>query len=345
MTRFLVIRLSSIGDIVHALPAVSALGESFPQAEIAWVVEPRYAGLLRGNPFVHEVLEVDTLAWRQRLASARTWAEMKKALGKLRHRCWDVAIDFQGLVKTGLIAGLSGAPRRIGLGRPWLKERAAAVFYTEAVAAKGRRHVVEEGLALVEQAGAKPVARERWQFPLPSDPAESESIEARLRAVGAEEFIIINPGGGWMAKRWPPAHYRELIRRLDAEAVGTILLTGSRSDEGVIREILEGVASPRAVYFPSNLTEFIALARRARLLVGGDSGPLHLAAAVGTPLVAIYGPTSPARNGPFSPADLVVSTGQPINHTRRARNPAFLEGVSVEAVHAAVRRRLEVARG
>jgi lipopolysaccharide heptosyltransferase I len=343
--HFLAIRLSSIGDIVHTLPAVAALGEAFPGAEIDWAIEPRYAPLLEGNPFVRRVLAFDTLGWRRRLVSAVTLEEAARCVRELRQRPFDAAIDFQGLLKSALIARLSRAPERIGFSEYGLREPLAAAFYTECVALREGTHVVEESLALVERLGATRPSRERWQFPLPHRPEDDQFVEQQLVRLQAQEFMIINPGGGWMAKRWAPENYAELIQRLGRELPSKILLTGSPEEEPLIEGILARAQSPQATLFRSTLTQLIALARRAKLFVGGDTGPLHLAAAVGTPIVAIYGPTDPARNGPFSPADIALSNCGPIDHTRRGGNQSYLAGISVEAVLGAVRQRCARAHG
>jgi lipopolysaccharide heptosyltransferase I len=353
MPRILVIRLSSIGDIVHALPAVAALGESLPEAEIAWAVESRFAELLAGNPFVRRVLPLDTLGWRARGRSAAAPEDVVGGLAALRRFHADVAIDFQGLVKSAVLGWLSHAPRRIGFARAWRREKPAALLYTERVEAPGREHVVEENLALVERFGARPVTRACWQFPLPRDHAAETQIERRLGEMDVERFVVINPGGGWTSKRWPPQQYAALIRALAEDEI--VLVTGSPGEEPWIHEIVHSAGwagAARVVYFPSTLLEFVALARRARLLVGGDTGPLHLAAAVGTPVVAIYGPTNPRRNGPFASGDIVLTNHPDSQELRRthwnrmqARRPGYLEGVSTEDVLAAVRRRLAAADG
>jgi lipopolysaccharide heptosyltransferase I len=335
---FLVIRLSSIGDIVHTLPAVAALGETFPASRITWVIETRYASLLDGNPYVHRLVKLDTLGWRKRLGSARTLDEALRGLKELRAVRFDTAIDFQGLIKSALLARLSGARRRVGFEKRWLRERLAGLFYTErvAVAAATGRHAIEENLALVERLGVP--RPERFRFALPRSAEAERAVAERLEALGAREFIIINPGGGWIAKRWSPESYAALIRALQGEL--PILLTGSPEEESLIRQVVGDCNGAHASYFPSSLMEFIALARRARLFVGGDTGPLHLAAAVGTPIVGIYGPTDPARNGPFSAADRVLRARVPVNHTRRARDAQYIAGVSAESVRAAVLERL-----
>ena len=346
--RFLIVRLSSIGDVVHALPAVAALGEAFPQAEICWAIEKRHAVLLDGNPFVHRVISLDTLGWRSRFASGDTLEEVARSIHALRELPFDAAIDFQGLIKSGFIAWISGSRERLGFAENWLREPAAGVFYTERVSPHGRRHVVEMNLALVERLGAPALSPPQWRFPLPCSSSDEQAVEERLAALGVKEFIIINPGGGWVSKRWSPQDYAELLRLIErrrAELGWRTLLTGSPNEEMLIREILEGAASKQAMYFASTLTQFIALARRARLFVGGDTGPLHLAAAVGTPIVALYGPTDWVRNGPFCPADITLSNTAPIDHTRRARNPAYLSGIAVQSVLTAIFHRLGKADG
>jgi heptosyltransferase I len=180
---------------------------------------------------------------------------------------------------------------------------------------------------------------------LPHSEDDDLNVVQRLAACDASEFILLNPGGGWLAKRWAPENYSELLRRLEPRLHCKVLLTGSAEEEKVISGILARAETRRACYFPSTLVQFIALARRAKLFVGGDTGPLHLAAAVGTPIVAIYGPTDPLRNGPFSPVDIALSNRGPIDHTRRGSDPSYLPGVSVESVLKAIEERLARADG
>jgi ADP-heptose:LPS heptosyltransferase len=204
-------------------------------------------------------------------------------------------------------------------------------------------------LALAEYLGAAPCPTERWRFPLPRASEDDAYVAARLAALGAREFLILNPGGGWKSKRWPPENYAQLIRHLRTEIPWKILLTGSPDEEGLIQEILKLAATPSACYFPSTLVQFIALARRACLFVGGDTGPMHLAAAVGTPIVAIFSASdplnTPERNGPFARADIVVSDCTERIPRRRGKRREYLQGVSVDAVLAAIRARLARVNG
>ena len=342
--RFLVIRLSSIGDIVHALPAVSALGRAYPQAQIHWVIEKRFAALLEGNPYVHRVIQMDTLGWRKNLAAGSTLTEIMQSIEDLRDFPYDAAIDFQGLIKSAIFTGLSHSKKRIGLSWRWLREPLAAVFYTHRVAPENCTHIIEINLSLVEPLGAR---SSQWEFPLPDHPEDKEAVREQLQGLGTQEFIIVNPGGGWKSKRWAPENYGELVARLAGETPMDILVTGSPQEEEVAREILTRANVPRAQWFPATLLQFIALAREAKLLIGGDTGPLHLAAAVGTPLVALFNSSdprnTPERNGPFNAADIILrSPGRP-DPAGYSKHVNYLEGVSVESVVQAALQRLGTA--
>lgn len=342
--RFLIIRLSSIGDIVHALPAVSWLAKTFPEAEIDWVVEKRFAVLLQGNPYVRRVIGLDTLGWRKRLVSLATLQEIRLGVASLREAAYDAAVDFQGLYKSAVISALSRSKLKVGFAANWLREPAAGIFYDERVAPHGRRHVIEWNFALVEPLGVRTPEVDQWEFSLPRTEADDGYVAERLASFGAKEYIVVNPGGGWQSKRWAPESFAELIRRLGPELGGKIFLTGSPEEERLIHEIIRLSGSAEAHYFPSTLVQFIALARRARLFIGGDTGPLHLAAALGTPIVAIFATTDPLntveRNGPFLSEDVVITNGGRERSARRVRAARYIEGVSVEAVLAATRERL-----
>lgn len=344
--RFLVVRLSSVGDIVHALPAVAALGRTYPQASIHWAVEERYAALLEGNPYVRRVIRFDTLGWRKRLASSDTMGEILQGFRRLKELQYDAAIDMQGLMKTGLLTWISHSRERIGLGRKWLREPPAGIFYTHRVSPQGRRHIIEINLSLVEYLGARPGM---WEFPLPANSEDQAAVQEQLEKLGVTNYIIVNPGGGWKAKRWAPENYAEAIRRLAGELPLDILLTGSEQEEGLIRGILDQAGTPRAKWFPSTLVQYIALARGAKLLIGGDTGPLHLAAAAGTPLVAIFDSSdplnTPERNGPFDAADIVLCGPKKSNHLKYSKGSNYLAGVSVESVVEAAFERLKRANG
>lgn len=341
MKRFLVIRLSSIGDIVHTLPAVCALAHAHPEAEITWLVERQFAGLLQGNPYVRRVLRLDTLGFRRQFTSPGAWNQLWQDAQSVRQAKVDVALDFQGLLKTGFIAAWSGARERAGFALPWLREKGARLFYNSAANVPGNCHVIEANLKLASRFGAQ---KGPYEFPLPCSREDNEYAGAQTSG-WREGFVVVNPGGGWISKRWPPERYSQLLRRIEAERHFGMALTGSPSEEGMISEILKMAGVHQARYVPSTLGQYIAIVRRAALMIGGDTGPLHLAAAAGAPIVAIYGPTHPARNGPFSPLDISLYSGEPVSHSRRGTNPRFIESISVDQVMAAARLRLGRPRG
>lgn len=344
--RFLAIRLSSIGDIVHTLPAVAALGRAHPQAEIHWVVESRFSELLASNPSVSRLIKLDTLGWRKDPTSGSVMAEIMQGFEALREYHYDAAIDFQGLIKSAIFARLSHSGKRIGLARGWLREPLAALLYTQRVSPKDRTHIIEINLSLVEPLGARTSS---WEFPLPDRPADREAVRAELRRLGTKDFIIVNPGGGWKSKRWPPELYAEAIAALAGKVAFDFLVTGPPQEGDVAREIIARAHTPRAKWFPSTLLQFIALAREARLLIGGDTGPLHLAAAVGTPIVAIFNGAdtrnTPERNGPFNPADIILCGPRPAGHGSHSKDLNYLEGVGVGSLVNAALRRLGIENG
>jgi len=263
-SRILAVRLGAMGDIIHALPAVAALKQR--GAHVTWVVEPRWAALLEENPYLDRVLLL-------RRGSA---AGLLKSWRELRAGCYDLAVDFQGLLKSAAVAAAARPARVIGFDAPLLRERAAGVFYTDRVAAGGA-HVVDRNCELAGCAEAPRV------FPLPAGRAEGELPEGR--------FVLASPLAGWRRKQWPEEHYAALARRLKHELDVPLVLNGQESAH------LPAIED--AVSHVSGLPGLIHATRRAAAVVGVDSGPLHIAAALGKPGVAIFGPTDPARNGPY----------------------------------------------
>jgi len=307
------VKLSSLGDVIHALPAAEALAAAFPRTRLAWLVERRESALLRNHPAVDDVIDVDTRAWR----SARTPAQLLavvRGIRALRRTLlasrFDVAIDMQGLVKSGAVARATGAPLRIGFAAGWSRERLNALFTTRRVAPPPQaRHVVDQYLSLLEPLGiAVPPGRAR--FRLPTRAAAESRIDDFFVGVGLksrQRLVVLNPGAGRGDKRWPVARFRALAERLCHEHGAQVLvLWGPREGEAA-RAIAE-ISAPRpALAPPTDLDELAAVARRASVMVAGDTGPLHLAAAVGTACVGLYGPTSSVRNGPYGAGHHVVA--------------------------------------
>src|ERR1035437_9416936 len=323
--RYLVVRLTALGDILHTVPAVAALRAANSSARIDWVVERKWAHVLEGSPAINEVIPFDRRSALGAVACVR----------RLRQNYYTCAIDFQGLYKSSVIAMLSGAPRRIGFVRGWAREGGATLLYTERVTPTGR-HVAELNYSLAEKAGAsRPLAPE---YPLRVPAGGAASIRARLEELGIGGYIAVGPGGSWRAKCWPAERYGEFCREFEKRSDLRVVVIHGPGEESLAEQVCRAAVPARPVAIRTTIEELMGLLAHARCVVAADSGPLHLAAALGRPVVGLYGPTDPARNGPFVPGAVVLSEAGPeeISYKRRTSySPAMLR-ISVEKVLAAV---------
>ena len=341
----LVVRLSAMGDIIHTLPAVAALREAFPHATLGWLVEERWAELLctlryprsgrrsPQRPLVDRVHSVNTAELRRTLFSFNTWQQMAVGLSELRGVRYDAAIDFQGAIRSALLARWSGAPTVYGSAQP--RENAASMWYTRQVLPSGT-HVVEQGLALAQNAMQHPAPESRVEFPVDPD---AEHKVAGLTA-NIRDFAILNPGAGWGAKQWPAERYGAVARELEKNDIQSLVNYGPGEED--LAAAVEAASEGTARRISCSVAELIALTRRARLFIGGDTGPMHLAAALKIPVVAIFGPTNPARNGPFGTRSVVLrSASSATSHARlREPEPGLLE-ITPGEVAAAARQLLQ----
>jgi lipopolysaccharide heptosyltransferase I len=302
--RVLIIKLGSIGDVVHTLPAVSALKQAWPETRVDWVVERKAGVVLAGNPHLAEIVKVDTRRWRAFPPRGESWREIRTTLQQLRGNKYDLALDFQGLWKSAVIGWLSGARQVAGLEVPALKEPGCRWFYDRKVPpASGSRHVIEIYNDLVRAYGI-PVSG--YSFPLAVSREDDRYVEAQVESLAARGFVVMNPGGGWPTKNWDAALYGRLCHRIQQELDLPCVVTWGPGEEGLRETLLENCPASAPLAIPTTIPQLVALVRRARLFIGGDTGPMHLAAAAGTPIVALFGPTDPLRNGPFNPADEIV---------------------------------------
>ena len=349
--RLLIVRLSAMGDIIHTMPAAAALRQAFPHATLGWLIEERWAELLctlryprsgprsPQRPLVDRVHSVNLAGWRRSLFSFNTLQQMAVALSDLRGIQYDAVIDFQGAVRSGLLARWSGAPIIYGDAQP--RENAASMFYTRNVLLQlNGTHVVQQALALAGR--VTPVqegpAAAGAQVEFPVDP-DAESRIAGLTA-GARDFVILNPGAGWGAKMWPADRYAQVAKELAKDGLSSLVNYGPGEEE--LAASVEAASTRAAQRISCSVSELIALTRRARLLIGGDTGPMHLAAALKIPVVAIFGPTNPARNGPFGTRSIVLrSTSSMTDHTRHHEPEQGLLEIGAGEVVAAARKLLE----
>jgi lipopolysaccharide heptosyltransferase I len=344
--KILIVRLGSMGDVIHALPAVAALRQAFPKATLGWVIEERWAELLCAvsasrsgaisaqRPLVDRVHAVDTFRWRRSLFSPKSWREARAAIRELRDCAYDVAVDFQGAIRSAFIARLSRARFVYGMAQP--REKPAAMFYTNKIAVCGE-HVVEQGLSLAEVVSQKPL--QSGCTALPHDSATKEKIESWLRSQGIARFAILNPGAGWGAKQWPPERYAEVARELAKDGMSSVVNFGP-GEEALAREV-ETTSAGAAKALSCSVGELIALTRRASLFVSGDTGPMHLASALQIAVVALFGPTNPARNGPYGGRSVVLrSKLSSTSYSHHDRLDVGLAEIQSQEVVAAARKLL-----
>jgi lipopolysaccharide heptosyltransferase I len=347
--RLLIVKLGSIGDIVHTLPAVAAIREALPGARISWVAERRAAEILRDNPLLDHLIEVDTKALRRVTVFGETLLAARQQLRRLRASVFDVALDFQGLLKSAAIARLSGAPRRYGFAREALREPLGRFLLTGTVSVPTTTSVIIKNLALVKGALGIPVPQNPDEFVFPIAIARQHECEAEAAASGMGDYAILNPGGGWPTKLWAPERYGALAAALWSHfGLRSIITYGPGEAElaTAAARATPCAAITRAVAL--SLKGFYALARRAHVYVGGDTGPTHLAMAAGAPIVGLFGPTEWWRNGSPRAADICVERTDIACRTnchRRACGQWVCMDIEVERVAEAVGERLRRAGG
>lgn len=334
--RLLIVRLSAMGDVIHTLTAAQALRAAFPYAEIGWLIEERWAELLcapgtprrgprsAGRPLVDWVHTVRLRDWLKSLFTISSIEQIARVWNDVRSARYDVAVDLQGAIRSAVLARWSGA--RVVYGAAEAREPEASLWYTRRAVARGA-HVVEQNLSVAEAVAQRKMTAPRVE--LPRDVAVEQHIAEKVAGIG--DFAILNPGAGWGAKRWPAERYGRVARALAEDGVRSLLNCGPGEEE-LAREA-EAASEGAARAIQCSISELIALTRRARLFIGGDTGPLHLAAALQVPVVAIFGPTDPARNGPFGTRSVVLRNPESVtSHARRAQPEEGLLEIGVDAV-------------
>jgi heptosyltransferase-1 len=302
MDHFLIIRLSSLGDVVHTLPAFSALRKKYTDAKISWIVEESGKEILDLVPGLDRVMPVRLKRWK--LGSLRFWKEFKKLKNEIRNKD-QVAIDFQGLVKSGLMAYISGARRRLGFHRKNLKEKQASLFYTESLAEVSEKdHVIGKNLKLLSLVG---IEGGDYEFPLQLPEESTINIQRILEKLGYDtqkKLVLLNVGAAWESKRWYADRWIQMIEKIGSDRRFPVLLWGSEVEQELAAEVSRASGVPLVPRL--SLKEVMALIQRASLLVSGDTFALQAAGAFGTPVVGLFGPTTPSRNGPFRKHDRVI---------------------------------------
>jgi lipopolysaccharide heptosyltransferase I len=335
--RVLIVKLGALGDIVHAIPVAAALRRALPSVRIDWLVSPRHRAILDLVPVIDRRLE---------MADSRMFGVVRE----LRRNRYDVALDLQGLIKSAFLARASGARRVIGFSSRYVREPLARLFYTETHDPGGggmyhqdETHVVLTNLGLLEPLGLRSVASPP-EFPI--DLVDSGVAQRVVEATGGR-YAVLNVGAAWPNKRWPPSRFAAVASALQSGyGLPSVVLWGP-GEEPLAREVAAGSSGAATPLPQTSIADVAALARGAALFVTGDTGPAHIAGAVGTPIVGIYGPTRPSRNGPWSPDDVTVSRAGvcQCHHLRECRLKTMcLEDIEVGEVMTAIERRLAGAR-
>lgn len=325
--RILIVRLSAIGDVVHGLPVLCALRDAIPDAHLAWLVEGRTAELLRGHRALNEVINVPK-RW------LKSPGEVWRLRQKLRAACFDVTIDLQGLSKSAIAAWLSGARRRLGFAG--VDGREISRWLNNELVLPTAEHVIDRNLQLLQPLINGPTAT---RFDLPESPADAAfALQACSKSGLADDFAVINPGAGWPSKLWSTDRFAAVARHLgEANALATLVVWGGDQERAWAEQIVAQSAGHAKLAPPTSLCQLASLVRRARLFVGSDTGPLHIAAAVGTPSVGLFGPMPAGRNGPYGSRHIAVQkvclTGT--SRERRTAGPESMLAIAVAHVTAA----------
>lgn len=331
--RFLVVRLGSLGDIIHTFPAVAALRESFSVARIVWLTHPRWEFLVQSSGLASEVWTVET----------RALSSLRQMIRHVRQVSWSAAIDYQGLWKSAMLPFFGGVTRRIGFSSATIREFGVPLLYTDRVRTS-KTHIAEQNGELSICAGAhRGAASVTLQIPQ----QDQAAVCARLRAQGLDRYIVLSPSGGWRSKCWPAERFATFCRKLRESLGLRCVVNAGPDDDDLAATLVRASGDADPFVYRGSLGELMALLRGAACIVSGDTGPLHLAVALGTPAVALFGPTDPARNGPYR-ADATPTESQknivlraPNVRTTYARgsqpHPSML-AISVDQVFEAVLR-------
>ncbi len=306
--KVLIVKLSSIGDVVHAIAFVNRLKEAAPAIEVDWLVNDIYSGLVKNVRGVRRVWHFRRAAWGKEWHRPQTWGEIATLMNWLRREKYDICLDLQGLLRSGVVTALSGATVRAGFANA---REGSRFLYNTKVDPGPRPHAVEVLFQALPLFGVAPPARPDFTFAIPDQ--SRVQMEHMLKELGINgPFLIFHAGARWKTKMWPAAHWSRLAEEVRAQSGLPVLFTGSAGDAPLIHQILGGREGLFNVAGGLGLVESAALIARSALMVTVDSGPMHIAAAFDRPIVALFGPTAPHKTGPVSRAPVdIIQTRHP----------------------------------
>ncbi|MGA6927227.1 MAG: lipopolysaccharide heptosyltransferase I [Desulfosarcina sp.] len=351
--NILIVKLSAIGDVIHTLPALNAIRANYPHARITWLVEAAAADLVVGHRALDRVLVSKRKSWIKRLGGSDRWhalKEMRAFVDLLRDTRYDIVLDFHGLLKSGLMVGLARAKRKIGFGRGMQHQELSYLFLNERVPPVDMEiHALTRGLMLIEAIG---IRTEAVVYDIPVSQGDSVAVDRLLSDAGlggARRLVAINPMALWETKLWRTDRFAALADRLIHDHALDVVFTGGAEDRPAVEAIRAAMTAPAInLAGRTRLKMLAALYHRSLLLVSTDTGPMHLAAAVGTPVVALFGPTAPWRTGPFGEGHRIVRAAPPCSpcfwRSCDAHRCCCMANISVDRVAEAVKQTLAARR-
>ena len=336
----LIIKLGSIGDVVHTLPMLHALRKSFPKAHISWVVEPKSRDILVGHPDLNELITFERTS-----STRRTIAAFLRLAGKLRKSRYDFVLELQGNLRGGLLAWLTGSPSRLGFEAGSSRVERLSTFFTNVKVKEGSNtsHILERNLNFARKLGA---GAEKVSFSIAVGRDETEYIDSFLKREGiaGRRIVVLHPGATWDTKRWPWERYARLAEEIQGGfPEAAVVLTAGPGERHLTEEIRRMSHSNLILSPPTTLGQLIALLMRCRVLVSSDTGPLHIAAALGKRVIGLYGPVDSLRNGPYGEGNFVIKKDLSCLPCWRKRCPslACMKGIKVSEVMEKVKPFLE----
>lgn len=343
LVRILIVKLSSIGDVIHTLPTLAAIRNALPNAEITWVVERSSGAILQDNSYLDKLIEVDTKSLRRKEKVRNILVNARAQLKVLRATAFDVTLDFQGLLKSAAIAKLTKATYRFGFSKQSLREPASRFLLTNKINVDKQSHVIRKSLALAGQALGISVPANNFEFPIFTDLTHKSEAAGIIDKTG-ENFAILNPAGGWVTKLWHAEKYGALADRLWEEKGLVSVISTAPNEIDLAEKVKKNSKSGKVLLAQPSLKGFYELAKLAKVYVGGDTAPTHLAIAANAPVVGIFGPTEWWRNGSPNSNDVCVERtdiGCRLDCGRRTCDNWICMDIKVEVVFDAVQRSLE----
>jgi len=336
--KILIIKPSSLGDVIHSLPFLKSIKETFQDSSIDWVISKDLKEILEGHPLINKLIVIDKDSWKKLKKLPETVREVSKLIKTLRRSYYDMVIDLQGLLRSGLIAFFSRSSLKIGFEDA---REGSRFFYDKKVAVNGMLHAVDKNLEIAKEIRKSQGIEHRKQkiekveFPLYIDRIAKENIKRLLGKVNEKEYMVIAPSARWETKRWPLKNFGMLISRLSVQCV----IIGGSEDKQIAQQVMN-LSNGKAINLTgkTNLKELVAIISKAMLAISNDSGPMHIAAALGVPVIAFFGPTDPVKTGPYgwqkNKDFKVIRTSIPCSpcFKKRCNDPVCMSDISVEMV-------------